>query len=150
MKKKLIEVYQDKEKEYADLLLDGENSLTKIADLQEIKYRISVLSTLRMFIDSAPITDNMKEIKFHFGITSRVVDMLLEERRFGRTVDENGQKRRDTAEAALKNVVRQNKKRFESFKPEKVSTYAKLMQEYISTVLPVWVQYRDTYIAVAV
>ena len=76
--------------------------------------------------------------------------MLLEERRFGRTVDENGQKRRDTAEAALKNVVRQNKKRFESFKPEKVSTYAKLMQEYISTVLPVWVQYRDTYIAVAV
>ena len=52
------------------------------------------------------------------------------------------------AETALKNVVRQNKKRFESFKPEKLTTYAKLMQEYVSTVLPVWVQYRNTYIAV--
>ncbi len=148
MKKKLIEVYQDKEKEYADLLIDDEGSLTKIADLQEIKYRISVLSTLRMFVDSAPITDNLREIKFHFNITSKVVDMLLEERRFGRTVDENGQKQRETAETALKNVVRQNKKRFESFKPEKLTTYAKLMQEYVSTVLPVWVQYRNTYIAV--
>ena len=148
MKKKLIEVSQDKEKEYADLLIDDEGSLTKIADLQEIKYRISVLSTLRMFVDSAPITDNLREIKFHFNITSKVVDMLLEERRFGRTVDENGQKQRETAETALKNVVRQNKKRFESFKPEKLTTYAKLMQEYVSTVLPVWVQYRNTYIAV--
>jgi len=148
MKKKLIEVYQDKEKEYGDLLIDSEGSLTKIADLQEIKYRISVLSTLRMFVDSAPITDNLREIKFHFNITSKVVDMLLEERRFGRTVDENGQKQRETAETALKNVVRQNKKRFESFKPEKLTTYAKLMQEYVSTVLPVWVQYRNTYIAV--
>ena len=141
-------MYQDKEKEYADLLIDDEGSLTKIADLQEIKYRISVLSTLRMFVDSAPITDNLREIKFHFNITSKVVDMLLEERRFGRTVDENGQKQRETAETALKNVVRQNKKRFESFKPEKLTTYAKLMQEYVSTVLPVWVQYRNTYIAV--
>ena len=148
MKKKLIEVYQDKEKEYADLLIDNEGSLTKIADLQEIKYRISVLSTLRMFVDSAPITDNLKEIKFHFNITSKVVDMLLEERRFGRTVDENGQKQRETAETALKNVVRQNKKRFENFKPDSLATYAKLMQEYVSTVLPVWVQYRNTYIAV--
>lgn len=148
MKKKLIEVYQDKEKEYADLLIDDEGSLTKIADLQEIKYRISVLSTLRMFVDSAPITDNLREIKFHFNITSKVVDMLVEERRFGRNVDENGQKQRETAETALKNVVKQNKKRFESFKPDKLTTYAKLMQEYVSTVLPVWVQYRNTYIAV--
>ena len=148
MKKKLIEVYQDKEKEYGDLVIESEESLTKIADLQEIKYRISVLSTLRMFVDSAPITDNLKEIKFHFNITSKVVDMLLEERRFGRTVDENGQKQRETAESALKSVVRQNKKRFESFRPDTITTYSKLMQEYVSTVLPVWVQYRNTYIAV--
>ena len=147
MKKKLIEVYQDKEKEYGDLVIESEESLTKIADLQEIKYRISVLSTLRMFVDSAPITDNLKEIKFHFNITSKVVDMLLEERRFGRTVDENGQKQRETAESALKSVVRQNKKRFESFRPDTITTYSKLMQEYVSTVLPVWVQYRNTYIA---
>ena len=74
--------------------------------------------------------------------------MLLEERRFGRTVDENGQKQRETAESALKSVVRQNKKRFESFRPDTITTYSKLMQEYVSTVLPVWVQYRNTYIAV--
>jgi hypothetical protein len=147
---KLIEQYQKSGKLLEEQLLGGECSLKKVVDVQELKYRVSVLSTMRTFENSAPIGGETEDINFHFRILTKFVGLLIAERRTGRKVDEAGQKKRETALEVLENIFESKKEEFEEFDfEEKAGSYAKFVKDFLCTIVPVWAQYRDTYIDVS-
>lgn len=147
---KLIEQYQRSCKVLDEQLADGKCSVKKIVEVQELKYRISSLSTLRSFGLSAPIDGTMEEINYHFRIFMKYLGFLLEERRMGKKTDESGQKKRETALDILQDVFETKRAEFEQYDfEEKPTTYAKFVNDVLGAMLPVWVQYRDTYIDVS-
>lgn len=147
---KLIEQYQKSGKILEEQLLGGECSLKKVVDVQELKYRVSVLSTMRTFENSAPIGGETEDINFHFRILTKFVGFLITERRTGRKVDEVGQKKRETALEVLENIFESKKEEFkESDFEEKAGSYAKFVQGFLCTIVPAWAQYRDTYVDVS-
>lgn len=147
---KLIEQYQKSGKLLEEQLLGCECSVKKVVELQELKYRISVLSTMRMFEGSAPIDGTLDDIAYHFRILTKYIGFLIEERKMGKKTDEAGQKKRKTAAEALASVFESKKEEFEEYDfEEKPGTYAKFVSEVLCTVIPAWVQYRDSYIDVS-
>ena len=75
------------------------------------------------------------------------MELLLKERKFGPKMDETQRQKRDTALASLENVVRDGKKRFMSFTAPNPDSYKKCIGKYCNAVLPMWMQYRETYIS---
>ena len=73
---------------------------------------------------------------------------LLMDHKFGPALDENGKKKRDTANKALEDIIRDNQKRFSSFKAETQDHYKRCIANCINTVLPMGLQFRDTYIKI--
>ena len=147
---KLIEQYQKSGKLLEEQLLGGECSLKKVVDVQELKYRVSVLSTMRTFENSAPIGGETEDVNFHFRILTKFVGLLIAERRTGRKVDEVGQKKRETALEVLENIFESKKEEFEeSDFEEKAGSYAKFVQGFLCAIVPAWAQYRDTYVDVS-
>ena len=147
---KLIEQYQKSGQLLEEQLLGGECPVKKVMDVQELKYRISVLSTMRTFENSAPIGGEIKDVKYHFCVLTKFVGFLIAERRTGRKVDEAGQKKRETALEVLENIFESKKEEFEeSDFEEKAGSYAKFVQGFLCTIVPAWAQYRDTYVDVS-
>ena len=147
---KLIEQYQRSGKLLEEQLADGKCSVKKVVEVQEVKYRISVISTMRSYELSAPIGGAMDDINFHFRVFMKYIAFLIEERRMGKKTDEAGQKKRETALEFFENVFESKKAEFEEYDfEEKPAAYAKYVKEVIGTILPAWVQYRDTYIDIS-
>ncbi len=94
-----------------------------------------------------PITTDIQVIANHFQVISCYVELLLKERKFGPKMDETQKQKRDTALASLESVVRDGKKRFMSFTAPNPDSYKKCIGKYCSAVLPMWMQYRETYIS---
>ena len=114
--------------------------------MQELNYRICVLETFQSFCKSAPITLDTKVMGYHFQMVDAYVRFTLNERRFGLKADAEGQKRRETALSSFEHVVQDGRKRFSSFKAGTQEQYKTSISQYIHTILPVWMQYRNTYI----
>lgn len=126
----------------------AENSLPPedLLIMQELNYRICVLETFQSFCKSAPITMDTKVMGYHFQMVDAYVRFTLNERRFGLKADAEGQKRRETALSSFEHVVQDGRKRFSSFKAGTQEQYKTSISQYIHTILPVWMQYRNTYI----
>lgn len=126
----------------------AENSLPPedLLMMQELNYRICVLETFQSFCKAAPITLDTKVMGYHFQMVDAYVRFTLTERRFGPKTDVDGQKRRETALSSFEHVVQDGRKRFSSFKPGTQEQYKTSISQYIHTILPVWMQYRNTYI----
>ena len=147
---KLIEQYQMSGKLLEEKLSDGECSVKKVVEVQELKYRISVLSTMRMFENSAPIGGTMDDINYHFRIMAKFLAFLIEERKMGKKTDEVGQKKRKTALGVLEDVFESKKEEFEEYDfEEKAGAYAKFVKETLGAIVPAWAQYRDAYVDVS-
>ncbi len=114
--------------------------------MQELNYRICVLETFQSFCKTAPITTDTSVMGYHFQMVDVYVRCILKERRFGLRADEEGQKRRETAFGSFERVVQDGKKRFSSFKIGTQEQYKTSISQYIHSILPVWMQYRNTYI----
>ena len=85
------------------------------------------------------------------ALTVRTVFSLITgliERKFGPRTDAEGLKKRETASMSFEKVVQDGRKRFSSFKPTSQDQYKSTIGNYILTLLPVWMQYRNTYINV--
>lgn len=59
-------------------------------------------------------------------------------------------KRGKTAFSALERVIQDTRKRFSSFVPGTQDQYKKSIIQLVNTILPVWLQYRNTYIEINV
>ena len=86
------------------------------------------------------------DLSYHYQLVDTYVKSVLSERQFGAKTDADGKKRRETARQSLEKVVQAGRKQFSSFAPSKPEQYSQTVGKYINALLPVWMQYRDTYI----
>ena len=124
-----------------------ENSLPpdELIQVQELNYRIGVLETFQALAKTAPISMDTKVLGQHYQIVDVCIRYLLTDHKFGPATDESGKKKRETAHKALEDIIHDNQKRFTSFKAETQDHYKRCILNCVNTVLPMWVQYRDTY-----
>ena len=116
---------------------------------QELLYRIGVLETCQLFVKSAPRSADTKELYWHYKMVDAYFQSLAHERRYGIEVDENTKKQRETVHDNLLQVILDYQKRFNSFAPgTDTSCYRKTITNVTQTVLPAWIQYRQTYIEI--
>ena len=98
---KLIDQYKGLHKQLEDKLTAGTITLEELGVLQEVKYRICVLDTLRVFCASAPKTTDTTKLCYHYQLVSTYLKFICSERRFGNKTDEDGLKKRETAGVSL-------------------------------------------------
>ena len=142
----ILDQYREKQNQIRSKI--AENSLLpeELLVMQELNYRICVLETFQSFCKSAPVTTDVKVMGYHFQLVDAYVRFVLNERRFGPKTDADGQKKRETALVSFERVVQDGKKRFTSFSAGTNEQYKSCISQYVNTILPVWMQYRNAYI----
>lgn len=120
----------------------------KLLTYQEILYRISVLETCQAFCKTAPVTDDTRFLGYHYQIVDAYFCSLLSEHKIGWPVyDQLLKEKRKAASDSLAQIVQNCRKNFSSFKPTSPELYKQSVTKLINTVLPAWIQYRETYIS---
>lgn len=112
----------------------------------EILYRIGVLETCQMYLRSAPITTEMPFLAGHYKMLDAYVQNLARERRYGPDRGPNTQKEREAAQLNLERVIQDYRKRFSGFHPAEPEAYQKEVGRVITTLLPAWLQYWNTFV----
>lgn len=142
----LLDQYRERQNKFRSQIAENSLPLEDLLVMQELNYRICVLETFQSFCKSAPITMDAKVMSYHFQMVDAYVRFILNERKFGLKADAEGQKRRETARESLERVVQDGRKRFTSFSAGTQEQYKKCISNFSNTILPVWMQYRNTYI----
>lgn len=114
---------------------------------QELLYRIDVLETCMAFAKTAPVTMDQRVLSYHYQMLDAFIQALLQERRIGLPGDEKIKSQRECAHTNFNTVVTTFRKQFSSFKPANLDTYRTTIQSMINTILPAWMSYRNTYVA---
>ena len=116
---------------------------------QETIYRIEVLETCLMFAKTAPQSVDAQTLVSHYQMVDAFIQNLTSERRYGTSAGEETKKQRETAYNNLLRVIQDYRARFGSFTPGgDTGCYRKTISNVIQTILPVWIQYRQTYIEI--
>ncbi|MDM8200277.1 hypothetical protein [Allofournierella massiliensis] len=123
----------------------GDIKINKVLQYQELLYRIDVLETCQMLCKTAPITMDMKSLVMHYQLVDAYIQNLSKERRIGLPADDKLKASRETSAAALESTVADCRKRFSSFRAENEQLYKRSISTLLNTVLPVWLQLRNTY-----
>ena len=142
----VLEQYLEQQNIIRSQIAENSLPLDELIKMQEINYRICVIETFQSFCKSAPITTDINVLGYHFQMVDAYIRFILKERRFGPKTDADGAKKRETALISFEQVVQDGKKRFTSFTVTTSEQYKKIIRSYINTILPVWVQCRETYI----
>lgn len=148
--------YREKQSEYNSRIAKHTMQTRENLALQELNdsssskndelFRISVLETFQAFAKGAPMGMKVEDLSYHYQLVDTYVKSVLCERQFGAKTDSDGKKRRETAHQSLEKVIQAGRKQFTSFSPSKPEQYSQAVGKYINALLPVWMQYRDTYI----
>lgn len=112
----------------------------------ELIYRISVLETCQMLCRTAPISVEVKVLLGHYQMVDAYIKCMVSERAYGPDRGPDTQKERDAAQANLERVVQDYRKRFSSFAPSAPDFYGKELSKVVNTVLPAWLQFRNTFV----
>ena len=142
----ILSDYKQKQTEYSFRIAAHTMQTRENLALQELNYRISVLEPFQAFAKDAPMGLKVDDLSYHYQLVDTYVKSVLSERQFGAKTDADGKKRRETARQSLEKVVQAGRKQFSSFAPSKPEQYSQTVGKYINALLPVWMQYRDTYI----
>ncbi|MBE6911752.1 MAG: hypothetical protein E7473_04420 [Ruminococcaceae bacterium] len=122
--------------------------LDELLVMQELNYRIGILETFQSFCKTAPATTDAKVLVQHYRLVDVCVRYLLTDHKFGLSTDEKGKTKRETAHKVLEEIILTNQRQFSSFVAETQDQYKRRLSEYINAILPMWLQYRDTYITI--
>lgn len=141
-----LETYRQRQNELLAQIAEQKTQPNTMLLLQEVNYRICVLETFQAFLKTAPITTDTKQMVYHYQMLDAYVRFIESERKFGAATDAEGKKKRETATTTLGRVTQDNRKRFSSFHATAPEQYKGEIGNLINTVLPVWVQLRNTYI----
>lgn len=115
---------------------------------QELLYRISVIETCQAFQKAAPFSADPKELIPHYKLVSTYFLLLMSERRLSLTEDDETRRRQDTAHESLKRVVEDHLHRFRHYAPHGPEQYQQDIRNLICTVLPAWMQYRESLVPI--
>ena len=141
----LEQYYQTKQQLNAKMA-EGKFTNDQLLGYQELMYRISVLESCMMFLKTAPVSTDTSVLGFHYKVVDALFTCMLQERQFGLPADEKVKKQRATALENLHLVINSFRRPFQSFAPNTPEVYRETISKMIITVLPVWLQYRYTYI----
>lgn len=144
----LLEQYNNLKNGMSAQIAEGGFPGEQMLVFQEILYRICVLETCQSFCKTAPISVDTKELGYHYQLSDAYIRSLLSERKFGQPADKDMKAARETAAGSLERIVQDCRKKFSSFAPGKPDQYKKTVSTMFNTVLPAWVQYRETYIKI--
>lgn len=142
----ILEQYRERQEIFRSQVEQNSLPPGELPAVQELNYRICVLETFQTFCKSAPVTMDMKVMGYHYQLVDAYVQFLMSERRFGPKTDAEGQKKRETAFSSFERVVQDGRKRFASFQVGTQEQYKLGIVRYVNIILPVWMQYRNTYI----
>lgn len=116
--------------------------------LQELQYRICVIETLKCFCLCTPEQPTPDGLCMHYRAVGTYLRFLVSERRMGSEADGEANKRRETARTALVRVVEDSERRWSSYQVTTAEKYRKDITDTVNTVLPVWIQYRNTVLPI--
>jgi len=142
----ILESYRNMKTAHESGIQTGNAGQVSVWTYQELLYRIEVLEVCQMFVKSAPDSVDIKILVTHYQMVDAFVQNLTLERRYGVNSGDEAKKQCDTAYGSLIQVIEGYRKGFGSFAPGNDSgCYRKAIAGVIQTVLPVWIQYRQTY-----
>jgi signal transduction protein with GAF and PtsI domain len=144
----LLEKYQAMKNGFDAGLSAAMPSPSQIWQHQEALYRIAALETFQSFVRTVPKSADMKVLLTHYQMVDAYIQNLTQERCGGNGVSEDIHKQRETAHASLEKVVQDYRRRFGSFAPGSDTQFQTDIRNVISAVVPVWIQYRNTYVAI--
>lgn len=142
----ILTTYREKQADFNSRIAKHTMQTKENLALQELNYRICVLETFQAFSKSAPMGMKVDDLSYHYQLLDAYIKSVLSERQFGAKTDADGKKRREAAHQSLEKVVQAGRKQFRNFSPSKPEQYSQAVSKYINALLPVWMQYRDTYI----
>ncbi len=142
----ILTTYREKQADFNSRIAKHTMQTKENLALQELNYRICVLETFQAFSKSAPMGMKVDDLSYHYQLVDAYIKSVLNERQFGAKTDADGKKRREMAHQSLEKVVQAGRKQFSSLSPSKPEQYSQTVGKYINALLPVWMQYRDTYI----
>ena len=141
----ILTQYQNRQSVIREQIAENSLPLDDLIGVQELNYRIGVLETFQSLAKTAPISTDTKVLGRHYQIVDVCIRYLLSDHKFGTATDEDGKKKRETAYKALEDIIRDNRKRFSA---ETQDHYKRCITNCVNTVLPMWLQFRDTYIKI--
>lgn len=141
-----LEQYYQMKQQLTARIEDGTINVDQVLGYQELLYRISVLESCMNFAKTAPVTENITMMSYHYQVVEAFFGSLLQERLVGVPADETVRNQRTTALNNLRTVFESFQKQFKSFKPDVPEAYRGAIAKMINTILPAWLQYRFTYI----
>lgn len=114
----------------------------------EVAYRIGVLETCQMYSRSAPISTDTATLMGHYQMLDAYVQSLALERRYGPDRGPDTQKEREAAQNNLGRVIYDYRNRFSGFRPASAESYSNEIRRVITTLLPAWLQFRETFVPI--
>ena len=145
----MLETYQAGKNSFDTSIQTAAPAPDQIWIQQETIYRIEVLETCQMFAKTAPQSVDAQILAPHYQMVDAYIQNLSLERRYGVSAGEETKKQCETAYNNLLRVIQDYRARFGSFSPGgDTGCYRKTISKVIQTVLPVWIQYRQTYIEI--
>jgi len=146
----ILESYQAGKNSFDTGIQTAAPSPAQIWVQQETIYRIEVLETCQMFAKTAPQSVDAQILVSHYQMVDAYIQNLTSERRYGTSANDEIKKQRETAYNNLLRVIQDYRARFGSFTPGgDTGCYRKTISKVIQTILPVWIQYRQTYIEIS-
>lgn len=143
----LLEEYNRKKASVFEQIIQGSFPVDQLLQYQELLYRIDVLESCLAFSRTAPTSADHRIVGYHYRILDSFLVCIIQERQLGHLADEKLKKQRETALSNLQTVVSTFRKRFQSFAPTHQDAYLHEVQTMINTILPAWISYRNTYVA---
>lgn len=145
----ILQQYRDMQSNLKERMSSDQFTIDQILVLQELSYRISVIETFEIYCKTAPVTSNLMEMAIHYQLVDAHIQYTMTERRFGFKANDKVKKQRETVISTFENIVQDGRKRFSSISNSVPDQYKNDINSYIRVILPVWLQYRNCYINIA-
>lgn len=146
MSKSYLEHYIEKRAELDEQIKANSLTLESLVVYQELNYRIDVLSSFKAFCKAAPLTTERAVMSYHYSLSRKLTEGIVREHQIGEKTDEVGKKKREAAQSALDRAISSGCRPFINYNPKKQEQYKSDYAAYINSILPLWIQYRNTYV----
>lgn len=140
----LLEQYWKIRLDFQDSHVETMPTPAQLWNFQELLYRIEVLEIFRQFAAAVPLSTDMKVLSLHYKVVDAYVENIKKERDLPAAQNTDIKKQRDTAFISFCSVIDDYRKRYGSYAPQSPEQYSRDIGHTIGTVLPAWIQYRNT------